>query len=376
LIAWSSASTLLDCFEQARGLLRLRRCRTFTGFVKMRTHLGAALVVRVRTHLALLLRSQEAWTILGWVVFAVDGSRFDTPRTKANLKAFGVSGKRSTHPQMLATVLVHLGLGVLWNWRIGVGGASERQHMRRLAASTPANALLVGDAGFMGYEHLHAILAGGRHFLVRLLANAELIMELSERPDIVALWPKNQQRRSSPPLWIRVIRVRDAKGKEVVLGTSVLDPALLSETQASVFYRLRWGVEMTYRSLKETMDRRKMLSATPRRARLELHWTMLGFMMLGVLTTRRLIPGQDPARWSVALALRAVRRAAAARNPTRAAAALRQLRHAVIADTTRKNKTAHDWPHKKTQKPPRPPKLRIASESERQRWQQLTSAVA
>ena len=42
---------------------------------------------------------QEGWTIMGWVVFAVDGSRFDAPRTKANLKDLGVSGRAGSGPR-------------------------------------------------------------------------------------------------------------------------------------------------------------------------------------------------------------------------------------------------------------------------------------
>lgn len=383
LIAWSPAATLIDGFGQARGLLRLRRCQTYQGFVKARRRLGAGLIARLRAHLATLLSAQQdGWTILGWVVFAVDGSRFDAPRTKANLKDLGVGGCDRGGPQMLTTILVHMGLGVLWNWRVGRagkcergGGADERGHMRRLAASVPRGALLVGDAGFIGFEFLRSITAGGREFLIRLASNAELIVELTDRPDVVALWPKSRQ-RDTLPLWVRVIRLTDDKGREVVLGTSVLDPVRLTDEQAGVFYRMRWGVEVSYRSLKQTMDKRKMLSAAPMQARLELHWTLLGFMLLGVLTTRRLGPGLSRAKWSVAAALRAVRRAGGARTRGRAESELRKLRRAVRTDNTRKSKAAHDWAHKKRQRPPGPPKFRPASDAEHQRLKQLTHAAA
>lgn len=339
--------------------------------------MGIRLIARLRAHLAALLSAQRAgWTIRGWVVFAVDGSRFDAPRTKANLKDLGVGGCEGSGPQMLVTILVHMGLGVLWNWRIGRADASERGHMRRLAASVPKGALLVGDAGFIGFECLGSILSGGREFLIRLAGNAELIVELSaERPGIAALWPKDRQ-RDTRPLWIRVIRLTDDQGKQVVLGTSVLDPTSLTDEQAGVFYRMRWGVEVSYRSLKQTMDKRKMLSAAPEQAKLELHWTLLGYMLLGVLTTRRLAPGLNKAMWSTAAALRAVRRAAAARNARKAETELRKLRRAVRTNNARKSKAAHDWPHKKRQRPPGPPRFRPATEAERLCYQQLTRAAA
>jgi hypothetical protein len=378
-MAFSPMPTLHDGFAQARGLLRLRRCQTYQGFVKARARLGVRLITRLRIHLATLLAGhQGGWVLLGWIVFAVDGSRFDAPRSKANLEHLGVGGREGSGPQMLVTMLVHLGMGALWNWRVGPtgkGGPDERGHMRRLASSTPAGALLVGDAGFMGYDFLRAIVMGGREFLVRLAGNAELITELSDRPDVAAIWPKGRQ-RDMPPLWVRIIRLRDQKQGEVILATSVLDPARLNDEQAGVFYRMRWGVEVSYRSLKQTMDKRKMLSAAPTGARLELHWTLLAYMLLGVLTTRRLARGVNPASWSVAAALRAVRRSAAARTRPQAQAALRALRQAVRTDNTRKSKAALAWPHKKKQRPPGPPKFRPASAIEHQRLKELALHAA
>jgi hypothetical protein len=378
-MAFSPMPTLQDGFEQARGLLRLRRCQTYQGFVKARGRFGVPLISRLRAHLATLLADHRGgWTLLGWVVFAVDGSRFDAPRSKANIQQLGVGGREGSGPQMLVTILVHMGMGVLWNWRVGrtgKGGPDERGHMRRLASSTPAGALLVGDAGFIGYDFLRSIVSGGREFLVRMAGNAELIMELSDRPDVAAIWPKGRQ-HDMPPLWVRVIRLRDQREREVVLATSVLEPARLSDEQAGVFYRMRWGVEISYRSLKQTMEKRKMLSAAPTRARLELHWTLLSYMLLGVLTTRRLAKGVNPTSWSVAAALRAVRRAAAAKTRPRAEAALRSLRHAVRGDNSRESKAAIAWPHKKQQRPPGPPKFRPASEIELQRLKELTLHAA
>ena len=71
-----------------------------------------------------------------------------------------------------------------------------------------------------------------------------------------------------------------------------------------------------------------------------------------------------------------MRQAAAARNKTGAAAALRGLRQAVIGNNARKSKAAHNWPHKKKQRPPGPPRLRPASHAERQDCQRFAHAAA
>ena len=68
---------------------------------------------------------------------------------------------------------------------------------------------------------------------------------------------------------------------------------------------------MFYRSYKQTMQRRKLLSRTAATCLAEVHWTLLGLWLLGLMTALRLIgQGIDPLAISVA---RRPRRGAARR---------------------------------------------------------------
>lgn len=367
LMSWSDARTLLDRFLAAHDLAGPDDACTFTGYSRALRRRGVMLVGRLRAHLAAQLRAAAAgvWTVRGRCVFAVDGSKFDAPHTVANETAMGVTEKSG--PQMLATILVHLGACVLWNWRIAKAHGSERKHLQRLFRSTPRHSLILGDAGFMGFDCLRAVVESGRHVLVRLAGNASLITGLTDREDVVAVWPVDRQRRT-PPLLLRIIRVRDGKAGKVVLGTSVLDPERLSDRDAAALYRMRWGVEVCYRSLKQTLDRRKMRSAAPRQAWLELHRTMLGFMTLGLLTLSAMGRSRSRRRWSVGGAIRIVRHAARSRTPQQSHRHLRSLGRAVMGDNARRSKQAWNWPHKKRQKTPGPPKMRPATPDERSRY--------
>jgi hypothetical protein len=373
LMSLDDGPTLLDRFTAARTLLGGRCGRTYQGFAKALERSGAGLAATLRDHFVDLLarRHPELMRIGGWMVFAVDGSRFDVPRTIANQETLGSRSRRGgVLPQIGATVLVHLGSGLLWDWRLSRGASGERRGMLGMLRSMPEGSLLVADAGFVGYDCLRAVVGSGRHILVRLAGNATLIRGLSGRKDVVALWPQQRDRRGAPPLWLRVITVRDARGGTLVLGTSVLEPERLSDEQAAAFYRLRWGVEVCYRSLKQTLRRRKLLSCSPRRAVLELHWTMLGLMSLGLLTLERL--DTQSARWSVALAARAVRHAARSR-PAGAARHLRALRRAHSGDNRRRRKAAWNWPHKKNPPPPTPPGFRKATRAEVTLWRSISA---
>lgn len=171
----------------------------------------------------------------------------------------------------------------------------------------------------------------------------------------VYLWPDSC--KSEPPLVLRLLR-RTRKKRSTMLVTSVLEPSELSARQAWALYRGRWGVEVQYRSLKQTMARRKMLSRSARYARAELQWTILSSLVLGVVHRRRLAShGTAPSRASCAGALRLVRHAIrVAWDRRHCQQVLANLATAVI-DTyqRRRPKTRTHWPNKKNDPPPRPP---------------------
>jgi hypothetical protein len=64
------------------------------------------------------------------------------------------------------------------------------------------------------------------------------------------------------------------------LLTSVLEPKRLSLTQARDLYKRRWGVELQFRTFKQTFGRGKLRGRTADRALVELDWSLLGLWMI------------------------------------------------------------------------------------------------
>ena len=183
-----------------------------------------------------------------------------------------------------------------------------------------------------------------------------------EGPTTVYLWPQDQQQER--PLVLRLIVLRQGK-RAMYLLTNVLDEEALAVEQAALLYEMRWGVEVFYRSFKQTLGRRKLLSHTPEAARLELAWGVVGLWLLGVMSVAAIVArGGDPLSWSVALARKGVR--AALREPgPRGRRLADQLAEAVQDGYQRLGrKKARDWPHKKREKPPGAPKIREATAQE------------
>jgi hypothetical protein len=378
LMAWGSAGSLCDRFTAARDVItemfpgRRRVGRSYQGFLRALLGFGERLRNAVGMHLRTMLQvvAGRHWTREGFVAFAADGSRMDCPRTVANEKAFGCGGRKGTGPQMWLTTLWHMGTGLPWSWRIGPSTDAERTHLREMLEELPPTALLVADAGFTGYELLCEILRGGRSFLVRVGSNVHLLRDLGyaevETDGTVYLWPQASRKKGCPPLVLRLI-VLERKGKKMHLLTN-LPAEKLGQPQARMLYEMRWGVEVFYRSMKQTLCRRKTLSRAPRQARAELGWTLVGLQLLGLLSVERIIgSGKDPLSWSVALSLRVVRSAMRGRRPPGQVRG-RLANHLVHAIKDRYHragpKNPRPWPHKKREAPPGDPRIRKANQTE------------
>ena len=192
-------------------------------------------------------------------------ARYRQKKTKGMRRKKNEKNKaRPPEPQLWMTLLWHVGMRLPWAWRLGPSHSSEREHvMNMLATETfPNRTLFCGDAGFIGYPLWTRIVGRGHDFLVRAGANVHLSVEGLKVPTVghgrdqqVLSWPKDAQRAGPMPLRLQLIRTRIKKTK-VWLLTSVLDPQNLSLTQALNFYRLRWGVEVEFRGLKQTLEPR------------------------------------------------------------------------------------------------------------------------
>lgn len=377
LMAWQSALTLKDRFAAAAKTVtqmyptRRRPGKSYQGFIRALAGSSATLLesVCVALRQAVVKVAGDTWEVCGWVVFGCDGTKIDCPMTQANEEALGCCGKKKSTPQQLLTTLFHVGSGLPWSFVRGAGRASERSHLLAMLGLLPERAMLLADAGFTGYELLKAIMETGRCFVIRVGANVRLLTKLGyaleEHEGIVYLWPDDKKKDQCPPLVLRLIRFTDARNRTICLLSNVLDPQVLSDQTALRMYRLRWGVELIYRAMKQTLGRRKMLSDSPAHAAVELDWSFVGLWLLGLLSVQEITAaGGRIEQWSVAASLRVVREAADARR-WRGPRLSEQLATCVKDNYQRtSSKKARHWPHKKKDKPPGQPKARTATAEE------------
>lgn len=369
---------------------------SYRGFMNALLRHNAVLVkvLSERLRRRMLELENERGKIAGLIPFVVDGSQVGAPWTKANEQALGKKGRKpkgakcqkkqtDLRPQLTLTMLWHMNLGLPWSWKHGGLSEGERTQFRELLDQLPKAALVVADAGFVGYLLWHTILSGGRQFLIRVGANVELLQELVPGGEMkwegerVWLWPEGQRQKGSPPLALRLIRVQ--KGKQVwFLVTSLLDPLALTETEAAKLYARRWGIEGYFRTFKQTLEKSKMRSYTPKCAGCELDWSLLSLWLLSLLAKQELLVQKiDPERYSPAQARRLIRRELRYQSVGEERLDVSELQSAVKDHYHRtKSKTARHDQRKKHDPAPRAPKLRKASRAQQHTAKALTQTPA
>jgi hypothetical protein len=418
--AWCDARNVTDAFDQA-----VLACQQGCGAAPLTTYQGfmGALVTWTPSFLPLLRgvlqeRMEQIggkfWRIDGWVPIAFDGSRSSASRTKSNeaalcaknygkgktakyrkKKSKGMRRKKNERnkaqpqePQAWITMLWHMGLRLPWCWLLGPSNSSERQHVMEMVetGSFPKNTLFCGDAGFVGYPLWSCLIARGHHFLVRVGANVSLLttqanckLQKEGKGFWVYCWPKAMMQAGQRPLHLRLVQVYLGKTKVWML-TSVLDERRLATKAMVRFYKMRWGIEVEFRGLKQTLDRGRLRCRDAKRLLVELDWSILAMAVAELFALKEQLAKRppksgkkrhaaNPVKRSLAKTMRAIRQCL--RNPSDTPAPGKdlasQLGDATTDSYTRKaSKRARYRPPNPDKKPLGDPKLRRLTAQEKQ----------
>ena len=398
----SNEKNLTDAFDYVRKMLPkifttiAKTGTSYQGFMDQLGRYHERMMAIIVPHLQKLTKTKlgNYWLTAGFLLLGVDGSRFQLARTKSLVNAFApkkkkqetkrkykkrlrrykkkqteqARQKKSESPQLWLTLLWHIGTGLPYHWRIGASDSSEREHAQSMFADLPNEALIVADAGFIGYDFWSSMLESNIGFLVRVGGNVTLLRELGwsmrERKDTVYLWPKGK--RDQEPLVLRLIQIHD--GKQPLFLVTNLESKQLSTEAALEIYRRRWGIEVFFRTLKQTFDRRKLRCRCSSNVSLELEWSLVALWGMCLMGEECVLKsGVEMGRLSAAKVLKAfaeVIRDYRLEPECRAEGLLQRLRAAVLDDYVRlKAKTNREYPRKSQKKKGHQPKIEIAAKT-------------
>jgi hypothetical protein len=381
-MTWAGGDSQAEQFEAARGFYamcyesRQRPGKTLAGFQKalLRLPMAQLRVLAQGVRDQIRVHYEGRLLIDGFEPFGCDGSRVEVPRTKELESRLGQAGNEGSAPTVWVTAFVHLGLGLLWSWKLGKGTADERRHLRQLLKTLPRQALIVTDAAYLGYELAQAIMSCQLSFLLRLSSKTHLyttqhkaIEDWEEGP--VYYWPKHVQEKSGPALCCRLIRVR-ASGQnkhDVWLLTNVRESERLSVMTAAKFYRWRWRNEGLFRTYKRILQKFKFSSRTVRLVHREAEGSLLALQILlahADLAPRPQAVAGEPiiSPRKVLLEIRREIHGSHGRRVSPYRERLERCRSGQRRQTS--PKAIRDWPRRKPHKPPAPPILHTLTDNQ------------
>lgn len=425
--AWQDARNVTDAFamavEACKELKIKNAAKTYTAFINALDRYRETFSLRLGRQFQALAEEVAGrfWRDDGWVLMGFDGSRVTTPRTVSNEKEFCApnygKGKTAKYrkkktqgmrrrknkknkpqpqtPQAWITMIWHMSLRLPWTWRLGPSNSSERGHVMEMLGQEefPENTLFCGDAGFVGYEFWKAILVAGGNFLVRVGGNVNLLSETADIKrvggGIVLCWPKGKMNSGAEPLRLRLVKVKIGKTTMWML-TSVLDGKKLPNKKIVKYYKMRWGVEVEFRGLKQTTDKRNLRCRNSDRVYVELDWSIRAMAFAELIALREQIPNDDQRQAqsaqdydtkdrSLANAVRALRKCMRNLNKYADPSSdlLCQLSEALVQKYNhRTDKKARYRPKNPDKKPLGEPKVRKLNREEREKLRKLNEHIA
>ncbi len=374
LTTYCCGDNLPEKFEAARGFYvvccpkRKRPGKSFSGFEKAITKLPMpilrALAAGIRGRFEVAFR--EKWKVGNFIPFGCDGTRQNCPRTEELERRLGSGGKESSSPTIWNTSIVHLTLGIPFCWRLGKGSKpSERSHLISMLPWLPKAALIVADAGYVGYQVI-ATMRRKVAFLIRMSSNATFYSESNEpleqfREGIVYYWPKRQQKEGKPPLRGRLMRIHSARHKtDVWLFTNVEDPQQLSWETAATCYRWRWENEGFFRTYKQTLKKATLMGRTVAQVHREAEASMIATQLLLCQGAMAMPPAPKnglPVMCRPRRVLLEARHDISARKEPTKPFAERIARAARERRVRTSAKEKREWPRRKAHTAPHPPLL-------------------
>lgn len=209
-------------------------------------------------------QDQRAYIFKGLKLFAMDGTTLRTHDTQENREHFGAqlyaSGATASYPQVRGVTLTALPTHIVHSAAFGPYGTNEMLYARQLISDVPDESLTVFDRGFLSAEILCALTLNGkeRHYIIPAKSNTRWEVIEGEGDDCMVRMRVSPQARAKcpelPEFWeARAITVVDPQARKRILLTSLRERRRYKPADIAACYERRWGIETSYRELKQTM---------------------------------------------------------------------------------------------------------------------------
>jgi len=242
------------------------------------------------------------WRWLGHRVLNVDGSTIAMPDTAANQAEFPqIPGQKRGCGFPIARIVAvfSLAAGTVLDATLGKyqgKQTGENSLFRTLHGLLQKGDVVLADRAFSGWFDLALLLQRGVQSVVRKHQMRATDFRRGRRlglDDHLVCWKKPkcpdwmsaEEHEVLPSLLtLREVRVRvkqrGFRTKEVIVVTTLLDPAIYSAEAIAMLYRRRWQAELNLRSLKIVLQMDHLRCKTPHRVRNEFYMHLVAYNLI------------------------------------------------------------------------------------------------
>jgi hypothetical protein len=300
-------------------------------YCKARHRLPESLLVRLtrETGRELHRRVRPEWLWHGRRVKVADGTTVSMPDTAANQAAYPQHATQAPglgFPIARMAVVFCLACGAALDAALGRyqgAGTGEAALLRGLDGALDPGDVLVADRQFGGWFDVLRWRQRGVDVAIRLHQTRSADFRRGRRlgpGDHLIHWPRpnrpnwvsaEEARNGPEELVVREVRVRHPhrgfRTRELVVVTTLVDPAAYPARDVGELYRARWNVELDLRSLKVTLGMGVLRCKSPGMARKEVWGHLLGYNLIrGVMAEAAAGCGALPRALSFAGAVQTV----------------------------------------------------------------------
>lgn len=250
----------------------------------------------------LLRQAPAAWRWKGRDVKIADGTTISMPDTSANQAEYPQpANEKPGRGFPLARLLVIFSLAVGTVLEAAVGPFAGKQTgepalLRSLHDQLNDGDILLGDRYFCSYFEIALLQQRAIDVVLRLHQRRPVDFRTGRRlgrEDQVVVWTKPKRpewmdeatyQQLPDTLEVRIVRLRvpqrGFRTRTVVVATTFTDPSVVSRTELTDLYRMRWHAELDLRVLKQTLQMGILRGKTPAMVRKELWAHFLAYNLI------------------------------------------------------------------------------------------------
>ena len=275
-----------------------------SAYSQARTRLPEKILSELTQETAIKIEEEtpEEWLWRGRKIKLIDGSTLSMPDTPGNQKDYPQSDQQKSgvgFPIMRIVVIIAYVTGVLLDLAMGpYKGKKTGEHalLRQLISSFKEGEIILGDSYYPSFFLMAQLMKLGVDavFPMHGARNHDFRRgkRLGKKEHIIAWkkpskpeWMEREEYESFPSeILVREVSVTNERSGfrsiSRVLVTTFLDPKEVSKSDLSELYDCRWFVEITLRSIKETMHMDILRGKTPEMVRKEIWVHILAYNLV------------------------------------------------------------------------------------------------